>query len=123
MVHQVRDTGNRHGREGKRLDEIRVRLRRRRDGRRLGMVEVVREPHRDTAVGGAGERSDHRLRKRIGQPEVVDRDLERALRCPDPIGEGARCLLRRLPAVGERPDLYVAAFARCAALCARFAAW
>jgi hypothetical protein len=31
-------------------------------------------------------------------------------------------LLRRLAAVGERPDLYLAAFARCSALYARFAA-
>jgi hypothetical protein len=87
------------------------------------MVEVVREAHRDAAAGGAGERLDHRLRERVGQPQVVDRDLEGSLRRSDPIGERVRCLRRRLPAVGERPDVYLAAFARCSALYARFAAW
>ena len=85
------------------------------------MVEVVRQADVDPASGRACERPDDGLRECVGKAQVVDRDVERPLCGSDPVGERARCLLRRLPAVGERPDFYVAAFARCAALCARFA--
>jgi hypothetical protein len=87
------------------------------------VVAVVREPHADAAVRRIGERAHDRRHERLGEPQVVDRDLERALRGPDPVGERLRRLLRRLSAVGERADVYLAAFARSSALCARFAAW
>ena len=87
------------------------------------MVEVVGEPYRHAPVDRGRQRPHHGLRERVGKAQVVDRDVERALRGSDPIGERTRRLLRRLPAVGERADLYVAAFVRCAALYARFAAW
>jgi hypothetical protein len=86
------------------------------------MVEVVGEPDVDAAFRGADERvPDDRL-EWIRQADVVDRDFERLLCRRDEAGERVRDVLRRLAAVGERPDLYRAAFARCSALYARFAA-
>ena len=87
------------------------------------MVKVVREANVDAACGRRGQRIDDDRRQRIRQPDVVDRDLERPLRRRDEIGECVCGLFRRLAAVGERPDLYRAPFARCSALRARFAAW
>jgi hypothetical protein len=80
------------------------------------MVEVVGEPDVDAACGRRGQRIDDDRRQRIRQPNVVDRDLERALRRRDEVGECVRGLFRRLTAVGESPDLYRTAFARCSAL-------
>ena len=82
----------------------------------VGMVEVVGEPDVDAARGGAFQRIADDRRERIGQPDVVDRDLERVLRGRDEVGERVCGLFRRLAAVGERPELYRAAFARCSAL-------
>jgi hypothetical protein len=123
VVHQVgrpRDAG---GREGERLDEIRLGARRRRDRRpRAVLVDVVCEADGDPAVGGREERALDRAGERIGEPQVVDRDVERLLRLREPVGEQAGDLLRLLAAVCERADVYRAAFARSSALCARFAA-
>ncbi len=80
------------------------------------MVEVVGEPDGDPSRGRAFQRIDDDRRKWIGQPDVIDRDLERPLRGGDEIGECVCGLFRRLPAVGESPELYRAAFARCSAL-------
>jgi hypothetical protein len=80
------------------------------------MVEVVGEPDVDAPCGCAGQGIADDRRQRIGQPDVVDRDLERVLRGRDEVGECVCGLFRRLTAVGERPDLYRAAFARCSAL-------
>jgi hypothetical protein len=44
------------------------------------MVEVVRESDLDAAIGRADERVADDRRQRIGQPDVVDRNLECALR-------------------------------------------
>jgi hypothetical protein len=123
VVHQVGDAGDRRGRKRERLDELRLRARRRRHGDALVVVDVVREADGDAALGRAGERSLDDLREVVGEVEVVDRDLERVLRGRDEVGEGVGRLLGRLGAVGERPDVDQNAFARCAALCARFAAW
>jgi len=80
------------------------------------MVDVVGEPDLDPARGGVDERALDDRREGIRQPEVVDRDLERLLGRRDEAGERVRDVLRRLAAVGERPDLYRAALARCSAL-------
>jgi hypothetical protein len=80
------------------------------------MVEVVGEADVDAPRGGGGERINDDRRERVRQPDVVDRDLERALRRRDEVGERVRGLFRRLAAIGERPELYRAAFARCSAL-------
>ena len=87
------------------------------------MVDVVGEPDLDPARGGVDEGALDDRCERVRQPEVVDRDLERLLGGRDEAGERVGDVLRRLAAVGERPDLYLAAFARCSALYARFAAW
>jgi hypothetical protein len=80
------------------------------------MVEVVGEPNFDAACGSACQGTADDRRQRIGKPDVIDRDLERVLRCRDEVGERVCGLFRRLPAVGESPDLYRTAFARCSAL-------
>jgi hypothetical protein len=60
----------------------------------------------------------------VGEPEVVDRDVEAALGGLDERGECARDLDRRLAAVGERPELdQPACCAFIRALYARFASW
>jgi hypothetical protein len=123
-MHEVRRAGDRGGRKRKRLEQARVRARRRRHRRaRRCVVEVVRETDRDAACSGLRECVADDLRERVGQPDVVDRDLERVLRLRDPVREQVRDLVRRLAAVGQRRELYRAAFARSSALCARFAAW
>jgi hypothetical protein len=122
-MHQVGRAGDSGGRKRHRRDEIRLRERRRRDRRaRAVLVEVVREADRDAAVDRAGERAFERARERIGKTQVVDRDVETLLRLREPVGEEARGVFRRLAAVGKRVNVYRAAFARSAALCARFAA-
>jgi hypothetical protein len=80
------------------------------------MVEVVGQPDVDAARGGASQGIADDRCERIRQPNVVNRDLERVLRRRDEVGECVRGLFRRLTAVGERPDLYRSAFARCSAL-------
>ena len=80
------------------------------------MVDVVGEPDLDPARGGVDERALDNRREGIRQPNVVDRDFERALRRGDEVGECVCGRFRRLAAVGQRPDLYRTAFARCSAL-------
>jgi hypothetical protein len=123
VVHQVGRAGDAGGRERQRLDEVRLRARGWRDGRaRAVLVDVVGEADGDAAVGGADECALERLGERIREPQVVDRDVECRLSLVEPVGKKARDLFRRLAAVGERMDVYRAAFARSSALCARFAA-
>jgi hypothetical protein len=89
------------------------------------LVEVVREANVHAARGRAGQCIDEDRADRIGQADVVDRDLERVLRLRDPIGEGVRDLVGGLPTVDERAELDQGAdalAARIAALCARLAA-
>jgi hypothetical protein len=80
------------------------------------VVDVVGEPDRDAARECGLERFANDCFERIREPDVVDRNLERALRRRDEVGKQTRDLLRRLAAVGERPELYRVALARCSAL-------
>jgi hypothetical protein len=80
------------------------------------VIEVVGEPDLDAAGRGTGERVADGRRQRVGEPQVVDRDIERVLRRGDESRELSGDVLRRLAAVGERRDLYRAAFVRCSAL-------
>jgi hypothetical protein len=80
------------------------------------VVDVVGEPDVDAAGCGARERIANNRGQRIGEPDVVDRDVERALRAGDESRELSGDVLRRLAAVGKRRDLYRAAFMRCSAL-------
>jgi hypothetical protein len=64
-VHQVGRARDRGGRERQRLDELRLRARRRRDGDPLVVVEVVGEADGDAAVGGVGQRVANRLGERL----------------------------------------------------------
>jgi hypothetical protein len=122
VVHEVGRPGDACGRERQCLDEVGLGPRRRRDRRPGAVVDVVREADRNAAVGGAGKCAFERVGERIGQPQVVDRDVECLLRLREPVREQTRDVIRRLAAVGERVDVYRAAFARSSALCARFAA-
>jgi len=80
------------------------------------MVDVVREADRDAALRGGGERAlDDRLQV-VRQVEVVDRDLERALRAGEEVGESVRGALCGLRAVPECLQLDQDASARIRAL-------
>jgi hypothetical protein len=88
------------------------------------MVQVEGEPNRDSAPGGVLECPGDETFGLIGEAEVVDRDVERALPGGDEVREGLGDLDRRLAAVGECPDLDqpdCCAFMR--ALYARLASW
>jgi hypothetical protein len=122
VVHEVGRAGNRGGRERQRVEELRVGAGRRGDRDAVILVDVVREADRDAAGRSGGQRALDDRRERVRQPKVVDRDVERVLRGAEPVGERVGRLLRRLAAVGEGAKLYAFAFARIAALCARFAA-
>jgi hypothetical protein len=76
VVHEVGDAGDRRGRERQLLDELRLRVWRRRDVRLLGVVDVVREPDGDAALRGSDERAFDDLLQVVGKMEVVDGDLE-----------------------------------------------
>jgi hypothetical protein len=80
------------------------------------VIDVVGEPDLDAARGRVGQRAVDDQLEWVGQPDVVDCDFERLLRRRDEVGERVCGVLGRLAAVGERPDLYRAAFARCSAL-------
>jgi hypothetical protein len=119
-VHQVGDARDRERRDGQRLDELRDRLRRRRQA--LAVVDVVGEPNRDAALGGADERVADGVADGTGEPEVVERDVERLLCAVEEVDDGAPDLVGGLAAVGERADLDQV-FARSEALYARLASW
>jgi hypothetical protein len=121
VVHQVGDARDRTRRDGQRLDELRLGLRRRRQA--LAVVDVVREPDGDASLA----RSDQRVRDDLGgrrlEAQVVQCDVERPLRGAEEIGDRARDLVGGLAAVAQRPDVDQLCFARWAALYAFFAAW
>jgi hypothetical protein len=88
------------------------------------VVLVEREPDGHAPAGRVLERARDEAFRLVGEAEVVDRDVEAALRARDERGEGPRDLDRRLAAVGERPELDqldCCAFMR--ALYARLASW
>jgi hypothetical protein len=74
------------------------------------MVDVVDEPDGDAALRRARERVVDDLLEAVRQAEVVDRDLEGLAGRRDELGEGVRGVLRGLAAVGQRAELYRAAF-------------
>jgi hypothetical protein len=88
------------------------------------MVLVEGKPDGHALAGRVLERARDQPLGLVGEAEVVDRDVEAALRRGDEAGERLRDLDRRLAAVGERPELDqpdCCAFMR--ALYARFASW
>jgi hypothetical protein len=88
------------------------------------VVLVEGEPDGHAAAGRVLDGACDQPLWLVGEPEVVDRDVEGALRGRDEAGERLRDLDRRLAAVGERPELDqpdCCAFMR--ALYARLASW
>ena len=124
-MHEVGNAGDPDRGEGQLLEEPGVRARWRRHGHAVGVVvDVVDETHRDATLRRADERVADDRGERVAEPYVVDRDVERVLRRGEEGSERVRGVLRRLPAVRERAELYTCALAaRSSALCARFAAW
>ena len=86
------------------------------------MVDVVREPDRDAALRRADESVSDGVADGTGEPEVVERDVERLLRALQELDDAVRDLVGGLAAVGERSDVDQV-FARSEALYARFFAW
>jgi hypothetical protein len=79
------------------------------------MVDVVREPHGDAARGGVADGAADDGRQVVGQVEVVDRDVEAALRRADEVGERVCDVGGLLAAVDQRADFDL--------LYSRLAAW
>jgi len=69
------------------------------------VVLVEREPDGDAASGSVLQRAGDQPLRLVGEPEVVDGDVEGPLRGGEEVGERVRDLDRRLTAVGERPEL------------------
>jgi hypothetical protein len=69
------------------------------------VVLVEREPDCDAAPGGVLDRSGDQPLRLVGEPEVVDRDVEGSLRGGEEVGQRVRDLDRRLTTFGERPEL------------------
>ena len=80
------------------------------------MVDVVCEPDGDAALRCGDERALDDRPQVVGEMEVVDRDLERALCAGEVVRERVRGALRRLRAVRERLELDQDASARIRAL-------
>jgi hypothetical protein len=80
------------------------------------VVDVVREAHGDAAVAGALKRVANDLRRRVVEPDVVERDVEAVLRCVDEGGDRLRDLKRGLAAVRQRACLDQERCARSLAL-------
>jgi hypothetical protein len=105
VVHQVGRAGNRSRRERQLLEQARIRARRGWDRRARLLVEVVREPDRNAACLRLLECRAQDVGERIGEPDVVDRDVERPLRLREPAGEEIRDLVGLLAAVSQRADV------------------
>jgi hypothetical protein len=69
------------------------------------VVDVVDEPDRHAAAGGALERPDYERPRLVAEPEVVERELERPLGGVEEAGDVAGDVERALPAVGQRADV------------------
>ena len=79
--------------------------RRRRDGDRAGVVDVVENADTNAPTLSADERMGDGLCLRAVEPEVVQRDLERALRRGQELRHLARDLEGGLSAIAQRADL------------------
>ena len=80
------------------------------------MVDVVRQPDRDPARAGALEGAADDLRRRVVEPNVVERDVEAALGLVDEVRDRLRDLGRGLASVRERADVDQERSARSLAL-------
>ena len=104
VVHEVGDTGDRPRRHGQRRDVLRHARRRRRDGDRIRVVDVVREPDSDaTRCDAATIAPATSLLDLRPEVEVVEGEVQ-ARRCgADERGDLFRDLGHGLTAVRQRP--------------------
>jgi hypothetical protein len=123
VVHEIRHTRDGRELDRQRLEQRRLGLRRRRHRDLLAVVDVVGQPYGDPARAGAREGAADDLRRRVVEPDVVERDVEAALGSIDEIRDRLRDLGRSLPAVGQRADVDQERSALSLALYARFFSW
>jgi hypothetical protein len=71
----------------------------------LAVVDVVREPDRDAAPCGSEERVLDDLGDRRAKADIVEGDVEAALRAFQEVSDRVRDLVGALTAVGQRPDV------------------
>ena len=69
------------------------------------MVDVVGQPDGNAARSGALEGAADDLRRRIMEPDVVERDVEAALGLVDEVGDRLGDLRSSLPAIAKRADV------------------
>ena len=104
VVHQVGDAGDAAGGERHRLEQLRLRARRRREEEPLGVVGVVGDPHPHAALGGVAQSARHDVARLARQADVVERQVERLARLAQEGGHPPRHL-ERVPAGMERKRL------------------
>jgi hypothetical protein len=105
VVHEVRDARNAERRHWERLDERRLGLRRRRDRHGAPVVEVVGEPHPNSALGSADQRGANRVDRLGAEPEVVQSEVEARARTSDELGDCVGDLESRLASVVQQAEL------------------
>jgi hypothetical protein len=69
------------------------------------VVEVVRQAHPHAALGRADERPADDVRRLVVEAEVVEGEIEARPRLVDEPRDEPRDVERRLPPVGQRPEL------------------
>jgi hypothetical protein len=97
-MHEVWDARDPAGGEGHGVEQLRARLRWRREEQPLGMVGVVGDPHAHAAVGGGAQGVCHHVARLVRQPDVVERHVERLAR----LTEERRDPLRHVHGVAAR---------------------
>src|SRR4029077_17792375 len=76
-----------------------------RDGDGLGMVLIEHQPHGDASLDRGLKRAEHRRRRRLLEPEVVDRDVQRPRSSVEEGGDSLRDGVGVLSAVVEKEEV------------------
>ena len=105
MVHQVGDAGDPDRPEREPFEQVGHVLRRRRHRHTRWVVDVVDEPDGHPALVRTHERAHDELGRLAHEADVVERELEAALRRAEELGDLTRDVLGGLSPVPVRPEL------------------
>jgi hypothetical protein len=76
------------------------------------VIEVVREPDADSALGGGDERRPDDVGRLVTKSDVVEREVEPRAGTADEFGDGMRDLECGLATVRQQPEADPLAFRR-----------